>query len=1105
MSEKIFNLLAEIKKEAENDAYQKLVQELQRGDFHLLNKASIEVGKAQIRNQLSYRLGSEIVRATQKPLLLLSLPFNLYQAYTEYKRQRSEKLKLKKPSAKKEKSTSIELKAGQKSKNNIIPWATKEISEKYKLIVNEVNFNQKFLSTKPLVSIAVPVFNNYEYIEECIESIKKQTLHDLEILIINDGSTDQRTIDTINSKAHSDERIAVIHKKNTGYGQNMNLAMDIARGKYFGIVESDDYIQPDMYKNLTEIAENQGLDLIKGDFAVFYGSGDNRIFTNRDLMGSRKFYNKITNSKKDIILFNINNVIWNGIYNLDFLRKNKIRFNETPGASFQDNGFWFQTIALADKLVFDSGRYYMLRRDNPNSSVFSKKKVWAMVHEYKFIWNFLVNHPDLMSRLKYIYTQKKFQNYLFNYNRIDNQYKIAFLQYISKDMREASKNGLLKKEYFSDNSWQALNEIIDNCIKFHENKFPLKENWQGTYEESVKLNPVYYSQALKLWYERKTGKLLDLNNPRTYNEKIQWMKIFDSNKVKTLLSDKYKVRDWIARKIGAKYLVKLLGVWDTFDDIDFESLPKQFVLKTNHGSGTLIIVKDKNKFDREKARKKFNEWMKKDFALCNGFELHYSDIERKIIAEEYIENEASDLHDYKVWCFNGEPKYIQYLSERNTSGLKMNFFDLNWNEVDIRYNYPRSEKKIPKPEQLSKLIRLSRILAQHFNHVRVDFYILNNGDIKFGEMTFTSSSGDCKWIPEAADEKLGELFDVQVRDDEDNNIFEKHFFYNPEVSVIVPVYNNAKFLKESLQDISYQSFPNIEIICVDDGSSDESPQILREMSIHDTRFKVYQQNHSGAGAARNLGMEKAKGQFLVFLDADDRFDKNLIDLSLKQIKKAKADVCIFRAEQFWHGTTKKENLDFAYDVDHFPKKEVFSAKDFPERVFNCFQNWTWNKIFRKSFVKKNNLKFQEINKTNDLLFVCLALIKAERITTLNKVLVSYRKNTGTSTQDTNDRSPLEFLKAFNALEENLKKSNDWSLYRKSFYNHKIGGAMYNLHSLKTKKAFILLYKDLKIHASRDLNNISKDDSYNLSRYSQYLDILTMSQDSYIKKYNIKLS
>lgn len=265
---------------------------------------------------------------------------------------------------------------------------------------------------------------------------------------------------------------------------------------------------------------------------------------------------------------------------------------------------------------------------------------------------------------------------------------------------------------------------------------------------------------LERWHKKKTGLQLNLNNPKTFNEKIQWSKLYDSTPIKTRLADKYLVRDWVAEKIGEQYLIPLLGVYDSFDEIDFDKLPKQFIIKCNHGSGYNIIVKDKSKLDLNDVKAKLDKWIVENFAFKNGCELHYRDIPPKIIIEKFIENKTSggDLYDYKFWCFNGKVEYIQFLSERNIDGLKMAFYDKNWNKQDFVYSHPLDKKNIEKPSNLDKMIKLAEVLSADFNHVRVDFYRMDDGKLYFGEMTFTSASGVCKWNDEKINRYFGKLF-----------------------------------------------------------------------------------------------------------------------------------------------------------------------------------------------------------------------------------------------------------------------------------------------------------------------------------------------------------
>lgn len=270
-----------------------------------------------------------------------------------------------------------------------------------------------------------------------------------------------------------------------------------------------------------------------------------------------------------------------------------------------------------------------------------------------------------------------------------------------------------------------------------------------------------YAEYLKDWFYKYTGNELNLDNPQTFNEKIQWMKLYDSTPLKTQLADKYLVRDWVKEKIGEEYLIPLLGVWEDFDDIDFDKLPDKFVLKANHGSAWNIIVTDKNKLNKQDAKRKFDEWLHTNFAYKAGLELHYKNIKPLIIAEEYIENNNQDLDDYKIWCFDGKSKFIQFLTERK-QGLKMAFYDKQWNKQDFVYSYPMNNKEIKKPHNLELLLSLAEKLAQGFPHVRADFYILNDGSIKFGEMTFTSMSGICEWVPADANKKIGHLITIKT-------------------------------------------------------------------------------------------------------------------------------------------------------------------------------------------------------------------------------------------------------------------------------------------------------------------------------------------------------
>ena len=266
------------------------------------------------------------------------------------------------------------------------------------------------------------------------------------------------------------------------------------------------------------------------------------------------------------------------------------------------------------------------------------------------------------------------------------------------------------------------------------------------------------------FYENAIGKKLNLDNPQTFSEKLQWLKFYDSTKQKADLSDKYLAPKLIEQKYKNRIkTVKLLGVWDKAEDIDFDALPQKFAIKCNHGSAMNIIVKDKSKLNINRVRKTLNGWLSLDFAYFTGmYEKHYTYIDRKIIAEEFIEEMDGNLHDYKFHCFMGEPKYIEFIGDRvtNTHIVHDSIYTLDWKLTNIHMNNDIPYKTAFKsPEKLDQMLSLAKDMSNGYSYVRVDFYYLNN-EIYFGEMTFTPDSGMIKFNPPEADAEWGKMIEL---------------------------------------------------------------------------------------------------------------------------------------------------------------------------------------------------------------------------------------------------------------------------------------------------------------------------------------------------------
>lgn len=262
---------------------------------------------------------------------------------------------------------------------------------------------------------------------------------------------------------------------------------------------------------------------------------------------------------------------------------------------------------------------------------------------------------------------------------------------------------------------------------------------------------------LPVMWRLRFGARLDLEHPVTFNEKLQWLKLYDRRPEYTVMVDKVKAKEYVAGVIGEQYIIPTLGIWDSPDEIDFDKLPDRFVLKCNHNSGGECICRDKNELDISKVRRSLRKELKKDWYL-HGREWVYKNVPRKILAEKYMVDESgTELKDYKVFCMNGEPEIIQVHWDRFTYH-RQNLYDKNWNLLDFyQTEYPiDKEYKITRPEKLDEMLNLARKLAKGIPHVRVDFYCIGNR-LYWGELTFFHDSGYGHWVPEEWDERLGRM------------------------------------------------------------------------------------------------------------------------------------------------------------------------------------------------------------------------------------------------------------------------------------------------------------------------------------------------------------
>ncbi|MGN8646341.1 ATP-grasp fold amidoligase family protein [Gracilibacillus sp. HCP3S3_G5_1] len=266
---------------------------------------------------------------------------------------------------------------------------------------------------------------------------------------------------------------------------------------------------------------------------------------------------------------------------------------------------------------------------------------------------------------------------------------------------------------------------------------------------------------LKMFYYSETNQKLNLNNPKTFNEKLQWLKLHDRKNIYSQYVDKFAVRSFIKEHIGEEYLVPMIGIFESVEEIDWEKLPNKFVLKCTHGSGGNIICTDKTKLNIKETKNKLNKWMKRNWYWL-GREWPYKNVKPRIICEKFIEQDDGDeLRDYRFFCFNGEPKFITVdFSITNKDKTRRNLYDLDWSLMEQEISYPKElSYKVKKPKKLEEMIDLARKISANIPHVRIDFYYINE-KILFGEMTLYHQNGLGRIRPDDFNYEIGSWLEL---------------------------------------------------------------------------------------------------------------------------------------------------------------------------------------------------------------------------------------------------------------------------------------------------------------------------------------------------------
>lgn len=311
----------------------------------------------------------------------------------------------------------------------------------------------------------------------------------------------------------------------------------------------------------------------------------------------------------------------------------------------------------------------------------------------------------------------------------------------------------------------------------------------------------------------------------------------------------------------------------------------------------------------------------------------------------------------------------------------------------------------------------------------------------------------------------------------------------PKISVIIPIYNAHDCLRECLDSVLNQTLREIEILCVDDGSTDDSPDILAEYARQDSRMRVIRQENAGAGAARNNGMRYASGEYLSILDCDDFFERNMLEESYRKARETYADILVFGCDFYDNATGSFRPCTYSIHTQLLPPQAVFAPEDVKQDIFKLFVGWSWDKLFRREFVQANGLLFQEQRTTNDMLFVFSALLCARRVTTMASVFAHHRRGTE-SLSVTREKSWMCFYDALTALREEMHRIGCYERFERDYKNYCIHFSLWNLNTLK-EPTHTLLYNKLRDEwfAEMGVLGLPKEYFYNQHEYASFRKIV----------------
>lgn len=788
-----------------------------------------------------------------------------------------------------------------------------------------------------LVSIIVPVCNVQKYLRQCLNSLTYQTLEDIQIICINDGSTDS-SLDILREYAGYDPRIEVISKPNAGYGHTMNCGLNAARGEYIGIVESDDWADPDMFESLYGLAKQHNADVVKSDFYYYLTDTDAK----NDLPVqnlSACTYNKVFCPLDDQSIFLTQPAIWSALYRRDFLKREGISFLETPGASFQDTSFNFKVFAAARRVVLTEKAYLHYRIDNAASSVKSLSKVFCICDEYQSIWDFARSREDVYSKLKYRIPQIQFGGYLWNLERLTPRLQYRFYERLVEEFQSFDKSGLLREEYFDNAAWDKVQGFLSSPDAYFCANY-------GPIQIDNTVFVVFGSNAVQDC-DRVVKELL--KNLKETDEMYLSSSALDSIRIPS-------IQKIVAENSNVHFsnndIMNSFSTELNAEEISGEGLIAVFIGGPEWSSRQVSQLIDvaKPMLNSATSTTSFNE----SWALGKW---STSDL-KKLDSPVWLNMLLLGFYDKKNALSSGEkiPEWI--LGEKETERLvDEQAYVASYRALKKLYVFAVADSD----DSFQKRQKIQQVFRKMYNRFYTVYQMFSYEErCRIGK---PSPKDFSSWV-------VSPIRETAKR---------------PLVTIIIPVFNSERYLDECLETVLNQSLNELEIICVDDGSTDGSLDILNRYSEKDNRVIVFSQFNGGAGSARNCGIEHASGEYLAFIDPDDHYpDTHTLEKLYRAAENSKMKIA---------GGSFVMRYPNGEEKTHFGGDQCFyTFRECGIKSLSALQSdYGWIRfIYHHSIFSEGNIRFPEYRWYEDPVFLIDVMRYCDEFYAITDPVYSYR-------------------------------------------------------------------------------------------------------------------